>query len=121
MCVCNALTRRSNARRNAIRLLGETADRVAALGEALTASAGGVVTPDAKAKFERALALDGGNVTASFYLGLAAKQAGQREEARRIWEHMIARAPEGAEWVPFVRQAIAALGEPVAGAAVAVR
>ena len=106
-----------HARRNAIRLLGATADRVAALGEALTASAGGIVTPDAKAAFERARALDRGNVTASFYLGLGTKQAGQREEARRIWEHMIARAPEGAEWVPFVKQAIAALGEPAAGAA----
>jgi cytochrome c-type biogenesis protein CcmH len=30
---------------------------------------------------------------------------------------MIARAPEGAEWVSFVRQAIAALGEPAAGSA----
>ncbi len=107
----------ANARRNAIRSLGETPDRFAALGEALAASAGGVVTPDAKANFERALELDGGNVTAALYLGLAAKQAGQREEARRIWESMIALAPEGAEWVPFVRQAIAALGEPVAGAA----
>jgi cytochrome c-type biogenesis protein CcmH len=106
-----------HARRNAIRLLGATADRVAALGEALTASAGGIVTPDAKAAFGSARALDRGNVTASFYLGLGAKQAGQREEARRIWEHMIARAPEGAEWVPFVKQAIAALGEPAAGAA----
>jgi cytochrome c-type biogenesis protein CcmH len=106
-----------NARRNAIRLLGATADRVAGLGEALVASAGGIVTPDAKAAFERARELDSGNVTAPFYLGLAARQAGQREEARRIWEDLIARAPDGAEWIPFVRQALAALGEPAAGAA----
>jgi cytochrome c-type biogenesis protein CcmH len=106
-----------NARRNAIRLLGATADRVAGLGEALVASAGGIVTLDAKAAFERARELDSGNVTAAFYLGLAAKQAGQREEARRIWEDLIARAPDGAEWIPFVRQALASLGEPAAGAA----
>jgi cytochrome c-type biogenesis protein CcmH len=105
------------ARRNAIRLLGATSERVAGLGEALAAAAGGIVAPDAKAEFERALAIDRDNVTAALYLGLAAKQAGQREEARRIWEGMIARAPEEAGWVPFVRQAIAALGDPAAGAA----
>jgi cytochrome c-type biogenesis protein CcmH len=102
----------AKARRNAIRLLGATADRVAGLGEALAAAAGGIVTPDAKAEFERALELDRDNVTAALYLGLAAKQAGQPEEARRMWEGMIARAPAGAPWVTFVRQAIAALGTP---------
>lgn len=104
------------ARGNALRLLGPTADRHAALGEALTAASGGIITPSAKAEFERALDLDRGHVTAALYLGLAAKQSGQREEARRIWEAMIARAPDGAEWVSFVRQAIAALGEPASGA-----
>ncbi|MEZ5890041.1 MAG: hypothetical protein R3D52_07140 [Xanthobacteraceae bacterium] len=87
-------------------------DRVAGLGEALTAVAGGIVTPDAKVEFERALALDRDNVTAALYLGLAAKQAGQPEDARRIWEGMIARAPEGAPWATFVRQALAGLGKP---------
>jgi len=105
----------AKARRNAIRLLGATADRVAGLGEALVAAAGGIVTADAKAEFARALALDRDNVTAALYLGLAAKQSGQPEEARRIWEGMIARAPAGAPWVSFVRQAIAALGEPGSG------
>jgi cytochrome c-type biogenesis protein CcmH len=105
----------AKARRNAIRLLGATEDRVAGLGEALAAAAGGMVTPEAKVEFERALALDRDNVTAALYLGLAAKQAGQPEEARRIWEGMIARAPEGAPWVTFVRQAIATLGEPGGG------
>jgi cytochrome c-type biogenesis protein CcmH len=109
----------AKARRNAIRLLGATSDRVAGLGEALAAAAGGMVTPEAKVEFERALALDRDNVTAALYLGLAAKQAGQPKEARRIWEGMIARAPAGAPWVTFVRQAIAALGEPGGGPAAA--
>ena len=109
----------AKARRNAIRLLGATSDRVAGLGEALAAAAGGMVTPEAKVEFERARALDQNNVTAALYLGLAAKQAGQPGEARRIWEGMIARAPEGAPWLTFVRQAIAALGEPGGGPSVA--
>ena len=105
------------ARSNAIRVLGATAERVSALGEALVAAGGGVVTPAAKTEFARALELERDNLTATLYIGLAAKQAGQREEARRIWESMIARAPDGAPWVSFVREAIAALGEPAAGAA----
>lgn len=107
----------AKARRNAIRILGATGDRVAALGEALTSAGGGVVTPEAKAEFERAVAIDPGQLTATLYLGLAAKQAGQREEARRIWEGMLARAPAGADWVDFVKQAIAALGEEPGGGA----
>jgi cytochrome c-type biogenesis protein CcmH len=98
------------ARRNAARLLGETGERVAAVGEAMTAAAGGIVTPAAKAEFARALTIEPANNTATLYMGLAAKQAGQGDEARRIWEGMIARAPAGAEWIPFVRQAIAELG-----------
>lgn len=99
------------ARRNAASLLGETGERVAALGEAMTSAAGGVVTPAAKAEFARALTIEPGNSTATLYMGLAAKQAGQPGEARRIWEGMIARAPADAEWIPFVRQAIASLEE----------
>ena len=46
------------ARRNALRLNGASADREADLGEALMAAANGVVTAEAKAAFERALAHD---------------------------------------------------------------
>ncbi len=98
------------ARRNAARLLGETGERVAAVGEAMTAAAGGIVTPAARAEFARALTIEPANNTAALFMGLAAKQAGQSDEARRIWEDMIAHAPPGAEWIPFVRQAIAELG-----------
>lgn len=105
------------ARRNAARLLGETGERVAAVGEAMTAAAAGIVTPAAKAEFARALTIEPANNTATLYMGLAAKQAGQNDEARRIWEDMIARAPAGAGWIPFVRQAIAELGGADGGTA----
>lgn len=105
------------ARRNAERLLGATGDRVAAVGEAMTAAARGIVTPAAKAEFARALTIEPANNTASLYTGLAAKQAGQNDEARRIWEGMIARAPADAQWVPVIRQAIAELGPAEASTA----
>ena len=44
-----------NARRNALRINGETAERRAELGEALVALGNGVVTAEAKQAFERAV------------------------------------------------------------------
>jgi cytochrome c-type biogenesis protein CcmH len=109
----------AKAYRNAIRLLGESGDRVADLGEALVGQAGGTVTPAAKAQFERAVALDREHVSARFYLGLAAKQSGRPEEARRMWEALLAKAPEGAPWAGFVKTALAGLdGTGPGGAAV---
>ena len=100
------------ARRNALRLLGETAERQSSLGEALVGAADGVVTADAKAAFQRAAALDAGDVKAQFFLGLAAEQDGKRADAARIWRELLARAPAGAPWVELVRSSLARIGEP---------
>jgi cytochrome c-type biogenesis protein CcmH len=104
------------ARRNALSLLGATAEREVDLGEALTSAAGGVVTADAKAAFERATALDGDNFKAMFYLGLAAQQDGDGGEAARIWHNLIAKAPADAPWLTVVRQSLARVEHPGAGA-----
>lgn len=101
--------------RNALRLLGDDADREANLGEALTAEADGVVTAEAKAAFVQAVTLDPTTVSARYYLGLAAEQDGRREDAAKIWRDLIADAPAGAPWVDTVRSALARLeGNPVA-------
>jgi cytochrome c-type biogenesis protein CcmH len=102
------------ARANALRLLGETAERSADLGEALVAAASGVVTADAKAAFDQAVRLDPTNVMARFYLGLAAEQDGDRMAAARIWRALLADAPEGARWPEFVRKALARVESPAA-------
>jgi cytochrome c-type biogenesis protein CcmH len=96
-----------NAWRNALALLGESADREANLGESLVAEANGIVTADAKAAFERAVTLDNTTVSARYYLGTAAEQDGKREEAAKIWRDLIAEAPAGAHWVSDVRTALA--------------
>ena len=93
--------------RNTIRLNGSSASREADYGEALTNAANGVVTSEAKAAFERALALDKEDVMANFYLGMAADQDGRRAEADAIWQALIARAPPGAPWLELVRNAMA--------------
>jgi cytochrome c-type biogenesis protein CcmH len=98
------------ARANAMRLLGVTADREADLAEAQTIAAGGVVSAEAKAGFERALALGPGHPKAGYFLGLAAEQDGKPDEARAQWTRMIGEAPEGAPWVALLRSEIARLG-----------
>jgi cytochrome c-type biogenesis protein CcmH len=94
------------ARRNALRINGETAERVTNLGEAQVAAANGVVTADAKASFERAVNLDRRDPKARYFLGLAAEQDGQRTEAAAIWRAMLQETPD-ASWADFVRQSLA--------------
>ena len=94
------------ARQNALRLLGSSAERSADLGEALTGQAGGVVTADAKAAFEQALAQDSGSFKARFFLGLAAEQDGRRDEAATAWRNLLAASPPDAPWLALVRESL---------------
>jgi cytochrome c-type biogenesis protein CcmH len=103
--------------RSSLRLNGENADRQANLGEALSGAANGVITSDAKAAFERALALDASNPRAQFYLGLAAEQDGRTTDAVDRWRKLLAQAPADAPWVVYVRQALARLDPTAATSA----
>jgi len=100
-----------NANRKVIALSGETAQRQADLGEALTASANGIVTVEAKTAFERAVALDKSEPKARFFIGVAAEQDGDKTKAAAIWRDMLAQAPPGAPWAATVQQALASIGE----------
>jgi cytochrome c-type biogenesis protein CcmH len=106
------------ARRNAVKLNGATAERESALGEALVFAANGVVTAEAKAAFERAIALDANGVQARYFLGLAAEQDGDRTQAAATWRALIAAAPPDAPWLDLLRSALARV-ERGAGAAAA--
>jgi cytochrome c-type biogenesis protein CcmH len=108
----------ARAFRNAITYNGESADRRADLGEVMAAAAGGVVTAEAKAEFERALALDAGEAKASYFLGLAAEQDGRKSDAAEIWRAMLARGAADAPWRPLVTAALTRVaGEPPAAPA----
>ena len=105
------------ARRKSLMLNGETATRESDLGEALTAAADGMVTAEAKSAFERAVAQDPHEPKARYFLGLAAEQDGNNEEAASMWRSLLADAPPRAPWLQFVREAIAhATGTPVSEA-----
>jgi cytochrome c-type biogenesis protein CcmH len=101
------------ARQNAVRLLGASAEREADLGEAMVAAGNGIVTADAKAAFDRALARDAKDIKARYFIGLAAEQDGRRDEAAKLWAAMVADAPSDAPWLGFVRQALARVGGTV--------
>ncbi len=91
---------------NSIAYNGDSAERRADLGEALVAAAGGVVTAEAKAEFERAIALNADDIKANYFLGLAAEQDGRSAEAASIWRAMLAKAPPNAPWRPLVQAAL---------------
>ncbi|WP_050630296.1 c-type cytochrome biogenesis protein CcmI [Bradyrhizobium viridifuturi] len=101
------------AYRNAITYAGDSADRRADLGEALMGSAGGVVTADAKAEFERAVALNGDDAKANYFLGLAAEQDGRKADAAALWQKMLAKGPSDAPWRPLVQAALVRVGGTV--------
>ncbi len=105
----------------ALRLLGATAERYAALGEARMIVADGKATPAAIKDFEAATALDPANVMARYYLAVAAAQAGEKEKAIEQFERLAADAPPDAGWLDAVKAQLATLrGEtapaPEAGA-----
>ena len=102
------------ARRQALRLNGDSVERESALGEALVFAANGIVTAEAKAAFEKAVALDASDVPARYFLGLAAEQDGNRAQAAAMWRAPIAAAPPDAPWIEFIRAALARVDDGAA-------
>lgn len=87
-----------HAYRNAIRILGSTADRQTALGEAILTTQNGIVTAEAQAAFAAANALDPQAPGPRFFLGLAQEQEGKAEEAAKLWQALLADTPADAPW-----------------------
>jgi cytochrome c-type biogenesis protein CcmH len=98
-----------SAYEQALKLLGATAERHLALGQARMIVAQGQVTAEARKEFEAALALDPALPAARFYLGVAAEQAGETDRAIDIFSKMEAEAPADAPYLSAVRQRLATL------------
>ncbi len=92
--------------RQVMRLSGDAVEHAGAFGEALVQAADGVVTPDARAAFERVLAADPLDARARFYVGLAQAQAGDGRAAVQSWTDLLAVAPPDAPYLPTVRERI---------------
>lgn len=106
----------AQAFRNAIRYDGDNAARRAGLGEALAGAANGVVTAEAKAEFERAVALDADEAKARYFLGVAAEQDGRPKEAAALWQDLLSKAPPNAPWRPVLEAALTRMGAAVPAA-----
>jgi cytochrome c-type biogenesis protein CcmH len=104
----------------ALRLLGDNPEMRADYGEAQVAAAGGIVTANARAAFQQALAGKPDLPKARYYTALAAEQDGNKSQAAELYQKLLADAPPRAPWPPVVRQRLAALGakEPAPSAKV---
>jgi cytochrome c-type biogenesis protein CcmH len=101
---------------NAIRILGPKTAWLTDMGEALTIANQGLVTAQARAAFERAVALEPSAVKPRFFLALALGQEGRKDEAIAAWQDLLEGADETAAWVGAARQEMARLtGEAPAG------
>jgi len=113
-----------NAYRQALRLRGEDGMMRADLGEAEMAAADGIVTAEARADFDRALADSPGLPMARFYLALAAEQGGDTAKAIEAYQSLLGELGDHPQWLEVDKARLAALeGEtppsPTAAAAVA--
>ncbi len=97
------------AREEALRLLGETALRHEAIGEAMIDAREGVVTLEANDHFERALGLNPRLGEARFYIGLGAAQDGDITRARAIWTELARETPDNSRLKAAITQQLAKL------------
>lgn len=92
--------------RNAIRLLGPTANRLSGLGETLVSANDGIVTEDARSAFEEAARLEPENMRAHFYVALGLEQAGRTADARAAFEAIAKASPADAPWLGLIDEHI---------------
>ncbi len=97
---------------NTVRLLGSTAAREIALGEAVASAAGGAITAQARAAFERALALEPKNPRARFLAAAALAHAGDNAGAAAAFRALLDDLPDASPWRPTIARAISDLGAP---------
>jgi cytochrome c-type biogenesis protein CcmH len=106
------------AYRQALRLLGENATRLANYGEALVAGDDGIVSADAREAFEKALRHDAALPKARYYLARAAEQDGNYGAARSNYLAVLSSSAPDAPWLPLVKEQLTRLdGTGVAAAA----
>lgn len=109
----------ADAYRRAIALDANVPGQQSAFGEALVLAADGIVTPEAKAAFTKAIAEDAADPRARYFLAVAKDQAGDRRGALNDWVTLLNEAPADAPWASelrtFVEQAAKEGGVDLAG------
>ena len=95
--------------RQLLRLKGEDGEIRADLGEAEEAAAGGVVTPQALADFQKALGITPDSPMARYYLALADEQAGDKAKAMTAYEALVAATADHPNWQRIIQARLSAL------------
>ena len=88
----------------AVALQPQVAALKSAYGEALVAQEHGIVTPQAVAQFNAALALEGADPKARYFMALAMHQDGKKQEALDAWLGLLAAPLQDDAWVADLRQ-----------------
>jgi cytochrome c-type biogenesis protein CcmH len=90
----------ATAYRNAMRILGETPQRLADYAEALIVAGEGIVSAEARAALDKALAGDKTIAKARFYRAQSYDQDGEREKALALYRSLEAGSPAGQRYLP---------------------
>jgi cytochrome c-type biogenesis protein CcmH len=96
----------ASAYSRATQLAPTKGDYWSSLGEALVLAGKGDVPPDARAAFSKAVAIDGKDPRARYFLGVAKDLAGDHKGAVDDWFALLADTPSGAPWEADVRKLI---------------
>lgn len=91
-----------------VELSGDAAQPTALmqLATLMIEAAGGVITPEAEALLDRALARDATLPQARYLRGVLFIQNGRPDLAFPIWRRLLEEGPESAPWIPSIREAI---------------
>jgi cytochrome c-type biogenesis protein CcmH len=100
----------AKAYRNAMRILGETPQRLADFAEALIVAGEGIVSAEARAALDKALAGDKTIAKARFYRAQSYDQDGEREKALALYRSLEAEAPPGSGLAGMLADRITKLG-----------
>ena len=99
------------AYKRATALRPDNADYWSSLGEALVTAGPGTVPAEAKAAFDKAVALDPKDPRARYFIGVSKDMAGDHKGAIDDWFALLNDTPAGAPWEADVRRTIQAVGE----------
>ncbi len=99
----------------AIRLLGATPQRLSGYGQALVLEKGGLVTEEARASLERALALDETLVEPRILIAIAKEQDGDFAAAVADWRGLLEKKGADEGWRAMVQRRIAEAEAHLAG------
>lgn len=105
-----AMARAATAYRRAAELEPGNAENWSSLGEALQVATTDA-SPEARAAFERALAIDPDDPRARYFLAVQKDLQGQHEEAVEDWLALLGDTPAGAPWEADLRRTIAQVAQ----------